>query len=73
MTNSSCNHIKILAIVITYELKAVGGNLFSDGEETLELKYFNLEDKQELFCKQHEEFWNDLKNNVQGFSSFKSV
>ena len=48
------------SIVIGYELKVVGGNLFCDGNETLELEYFSRDDKPELFCKQHEEFWRDI-------------
>jgi hypothetical protein len=32
-----------------------------DGEETLELKYFAPENMPKLFCKQHEEFWGDIK------------
>ena len=48
------------SIVIGYELKVVGGKLFCDGRETLELKYFAPDDMPELFCKQHEEFWRDI-------------
>lgn len=56
------NGDKAHSIVIAYELNPVGGKLYCDMEETLELKYFSLEDVPELFCKQHEEFWNDIKN-----------
>ena len=49
------------SIVIGYELKVIGGKLFCDGEETLELKYFALDHIPELFCKQHEEFLHDIK------------
>lgn len=49
------------SIVIGYELKVIGGELFCDGGETLELKYFAPDDMPELFCKQHEEFWRDIK------------
>lgn len=48
------------SIVIGYALRVIGGNLFCDGEETLELKYFAKDDKLELFCKQHEEFLGDI-------------
>ena len=51
------------SIVIGYELKAIDGNLFCDGEETLELRYFSQANKPELFCKQHEEFWDDIFGN----------
>lgn len=44
------------------KLKAVGGKIFCDGGETLELKYFAPDNMPELFCKQHEEFWRDIKN-----------
>lgn len=54
------------SIVIGYELKAIGGKLFSDGEETLELKYFAADDMPELFCKQHEKFWCDIKKEKFG-------
>ena len=49
------------SIVIGYELKTIGGKLLCDGEETLELKYFAPDNMPELFCKQHEEFWGDIK------------
>lgn len=49
------------SIVIGYELKVIGGSLLCDGEETLELRYFAPDDMPELFCKQHEEFWSDIK------------
>lgn len=54
------------SIVIGYELKMTGGNLFCDGNETLELKYFAKDDKPELFCKQHEEFWCDIMKEKIG-------
>jgi len=49
------------SIMIGYELKVVGGELYCDGGETLELKYFAPDDMPELFCKQHEEFWRDIE------------
>lgn len=49
------------SILIAFELGSVGGELFCDQEETLELKYFPINDTPELFCKQHEEFLNDIK------------
>lgn len=48
------------SICIGFKLKAVGGELFCDHKETLELKYFSKEDKPTLFCKQHEELWQDV-------------
>lgn len=55
------NGDKAQSILIAFELNAVGGELFCDNEETLELKYFSLDDMPELFCKQHEELLNDIK------------
>ena len=50
------------SIVIAYELNAVSGELFCDNVETKELKYFSLDEKPVLCCKQHEELWRDLVN-----------
>lgn len=55
---------KAQSILIAYELKGVGGELFCDKEETLELKYFSLDDKPQLFCNQHEELWQDIKKTI---------
>ena len=52
---------KAQSIVIAYELKVVGGELFCDREETLELKYFPLDNMPELFCRQHEELLEDIR------------
>lgn len=51
------------SILIAYSLNVVGGALFCDNEETLELKYFSLDKLPELFCKQHEEFMADIIMN----------
>lgn len=48
------------SILIAYELESVGGALKCDQDETLELRYFALEDMPELFCRQHEEMKRDL-------------
>lgn len=50
------------SIVIAYELHIVSGQLFCDKEETLELKYFSLDDMPPLFCKQHEELLRDIRS-----------
>ncbi|BCN30951.1 NUDIX hydrolase [Anaeromicropila herbilytica] len=55
------NGDKAHSILIAYELSAIGGKLFCDKEETLELKYFSLDNMPELFCKQHEDFLLDIK------------
>lgn len=59
------------SIVIGYELKVVGGKLFCDGRETLELKYFAPDDMPELFCKQHEEFWCDIMKEKFGLQGME--
>ena len=51
------------SIVIAYELKTVGGKLFCDWDETLELKYFSKEEKPQLFTGSHEALWDDLFRN----------
>ena len=42
------------SIVIAYELQVIGGKLFCDQDETLELKYFSKEEKPQLFTGSHE-------------------
>lgn len=56
------NGDKAQSIVMAFELNAVGGSLYCDKEETLELKYFSLNNMPELFCKQHEDILCDIKN-----------
>ena len=55
------NGDKAQSICIAYELNVIGGELFCDEEETLELRYFQLNNMPELFCKQHEDILNDIK------------
>ncbi len=57
---------KAQSIVIAYELKALGGELFCDKEETLALKYFPLDNMPELFCKQHEDLLADIRKEKGG-------
>lgn len=57
---------KAQSILIAYELKIVGGELFCDKEETLELKYFSLDNMPELFCKQHEALLEDIRKEKAG-------
>ena len=57
------NGDKAQSICIAYELKVVGGELYCDYKETMELKYFALDEKPILFCKQHEELWRDICQN----------
>ena len=50
------------SICIVYELKKIGGKLKCDNLETLELKYFDIDEMPVMFCKQHEEIKVDLIN-----------
>ena len=49
------------SICIAYKLNVIGGQMFCDKEETLELKYFSLDNMPEMFCKQHEDILCDIK------------
>ena len=55
------NGDKVHSICIGYEMSIVGGELICDENETLELKYFSLDNMPELFCKQHEELLRDVR------------
>jgi mutator protein MutT len=57
------NGDKAHSICICYEMKIIGGVLVCDKDETLELKFFSLDDMPELFCKQHEELLKDIKKD----------
>lgn len=59
------------SIMIAFRLKAIGGDLKCDHSETIELKYFSVEELPEMFCKQHEELKADLKKAVAGSLSEK--
>ena len=50
------------SICIVYELREIGGKLKCDNLETLELKYFGIDELPVMFCKQHEEIKADLIN-----------
>lgn len=43
-------------------LKKIGGKLKCDNLETLERKYFDIDEMPVMFCKQHEEIKVDLIN-----------
>lgn len=55
------NGDRFQSIMFSFMLSAVGGELYCDNEETLELKYFPLSDMPPLFCKQHYDILNDIK------------
>lgn len=59
------NGDKSQPVLAFFKCSIVGGKLHCDGEETLELKYFDLNDKPELLNKQHEDMYNDLKEYLK--------
>jgi len=54
------------SICIAYRMKAVGGELGCDGKETMQLRYFPLNELPPLFCKQHEELKDELLRRYGG-------
>lgn len=48
------------SICIAYRLVKTGGQLACDHAETVELKYFAVNELPEMFCRQHEELKADL-------------
>lgn len=63
------NGDKAHSILIAYELELISGQLQCDMAETVELKYFGLDEMPELFCKQHEELKSDLLKRRKGSNS----
>ncbi|MBE6697688.1 MAG: NUDIX domain-containing protein [Ruminococcaceae bacterium] len=53
------------SILVAYKLTVTGGELFCDQEETIELKYFRLDDAPELFCKQHNDILEDVRKRKE--------
>lgn len=51
------------SICVAFECTAAGGELSCDKDETLELKYFSLDNMPALFCKQHEDLLRDIKTD----------
>lgn len=54
------------SICIGLEFRVRGGALACDGSETLALRYFPLNQAPKLFCKQHEDLLNDVRNGCYG-------
>ncbi|ABK85090.1 MutT/NUDIX family protein [Bacillus thuringiensis str. Al Hakam] len=54
------NGDKAQSIVMCFSCSIVGGDKKVDGDETLDLKFFPLDDMPPLFCKQHEDCLQDL-------------
>lgn len=47
-------------ILIFLKCDKIGGELYCDKDETLELRYFSFDEKPEIFNRQHEEMFEDL-------------
>lgn len=60
------NGDKVQPLSIFLELDCVGGELCCDNDETLDLKYFNIDCIPKLVNKQHEDFLEDIRNNNSG-------
>lgn len=54
------NGDKAQPIVHLFKAKIIGGKLIDQNDETLALKYFDLEDIPPLFCKQHQDALDDI-------------
>ena len=49
-------------IILTF----AGGELKINDDESLELKFFPIDEAPELFCKQHQDLLEDIKNKRYG-------
>lgn len=54
------NGDKAQPIVHMFKAEVIGGELIKGNDETIELKYFDLSDIPELFCKQHRDILDDI-------------
>lgn len=54
------NGDKVQPIVHMFKAKITGGELIDKNDETLELKFFDLDEKPMLFCKQHQDVLDDI-------------
>lgn len=54
------------SICIGLMFRVTGGELRCDGDETLELRYFPLDEAPPLFCKQHENLLDDIRHGRYG-------
>lgn len=54
------NGDKVQPIVHLFKAEIIGGELIDRNDETLELKFFELEKIPPLFCKQHQDALNDI-------------
>lgn len=60
------NGDKTQSIVTAFEMEITGGELKINDNESLELKFFPIDEIPELFCKQHEDMLEDIKNKRYG-------
>lgn len=61
------NGDKIQPMVALFRADAVGGELFADGGETLELRYFGKDELPEIFSAQHRDMIADYFTGKTGF------
>lgn len=54
------NGDKAQPIVHMFKAKIIGGEWIEQNDETLELKFFELNDIPSLFCKQHQDILDDI-------------
>lgn len=62
------NGDKAQSLCIAFELDVIGGEIFCDKDETLELKYFSLDNMPKMFCKQHEDILSDIRSKHYGIA-----
>ncbi len=55
------NGDKAQTIVHAFKAKIIGVKLIEKNEETLELKFFDINDVPPLFCKQHQDIFDDFR------------
>lgn len=59
------NGDKSQPVLFLFKCYIIGGDLCCDGDETSELKYFDLNEKPKLLNKQHEDMFTDLKEYLK--------
>ena len=53
------NGDKLQPVTALYRVEVIGGTLVSDGDETLELRYFGKDELPKIYCRQHEDMIAD--------------
>lgn len=64
MTYPNGDHAHSICIGVEFTVRS--GELTCDGNETLALQYFPLDNMPPLFCSQHERLLRDIRNQVYG-------